>query len=529
MTLRPLALALCAAISLAAPKALGAQNRSLDDLVLASVNGEQITRRQLVARLVEYRGEDSLDRMINRAILFQEAKRLGLAVTDAEVEAKLAELQRKFKSDTDYRTFLERSRLTEKQLGEEFRNTVLLQKVALKEEPLKDSELEQYDVSILMAPDRPTAEKWIKDLEKADFYQLASSRNTDPALKRAGGRLKPFLSIEMLDVTKAINEQKLKPKTYTRTPVQLGKEWGIIRLERVIPVAEAGLERDRLTAAMISYRVDQWVTRARSKAKVEKKPLSEAVVAVVNGEPLARKQLVARLLEFHGQEALEQMVNRTLLLQSAKAAGVAVTDAEAEKKFQEIRSKYKEPEAFQAFLVRSNLTEKHLRDEARYTALMEKVALKESPITEADLQRYEVRLIVAPDLIAAENWVKELNDGADFAAMALERSADPAGRQSAGSIRPFLKIEMLDLWRAIDSQKLKPGTYTKQPVLLTDNSWILLKLENILPVGNASEAEKQRLRDTVARYRVEQWLSQARANAKFGYPTAVSAVIQERG
>jgi hypothetical protein len=88
---------------------------------------------------------------------------------------------------------------------------------------------------------------------------------------------------------------------------------------------------------------------------------------------------------------------------------------------------------------------------------------------------------------------------------------------------------MLDLWRAIDSQKLKPGTYTKQPVLLTDNSWILLKLENILPVGNASEAEKQRLRDTVARYRVEQWLSQARANAKFGYPTAVSAVIQERG
>src|SRR5688500_6187122 len=80
-------------------RSASAQARTIDDLVVASVNGEEVTRRQVVARLIDYRGEDTLEKMISRAILRQEAKRLGLSVTDDEVNTNLQELQARFKSE----------------------------------------------------------------------------------------------------------------------------------------------------------------------------------------------------------------------------------------------------------------------------------------------------------------------------------------------------------------------------------------------------------------------------------------------
>ena len=53
--------------------------------------------------------------------------------------------------------------------------------------------------------------------------------------------------------------------------------------------------------------------------------------------------------------------------------------------------------------------------------------------------------------------------------MASERSTDPAGKMAGGKMQPFLKVEMLDVWRAINEQGLKPAQFTKTPVLLTDN------------------------------------------------------------
>jgi foldase protein PrsA len=518
------ALALCLLFSAVPARA----QKTVDDLVLAVVNGEEITRKRLADRLVEYRGEDALEKAINRVILQQEAKRLKVTPDEKKAEQKLQELQRKFKTDSDYRGFLTRSRLTEKQLREEFRNTVLLQQVALKEQPLSEQDLEQLDVAIIVVPTRAAAEKVIKDLDKAKFSETAAKENTDPALKRANGKLKPFLKVEMLDLSRAIEEQKVLPAGFTKTPVELGPDrWGIIRLERRIPVSQAGLERDRLEATVISFRVNEWLGQARAKAKVEKKPLTESVVATVNGEPITRAELVSRLLEYQGEEALEQMVNRVLLLQSAK--NVSVPNDDVEKRFAAARKQFRSPEAYQAFLTRSNLTERQFKDEIRYTLLMEKVALRETPITDDDLQRYEIRLITTPSLSDAQQWIKGLNDGGDFVELAQDRATVPEQRQSGGRLRPFVKVEMLDLWRAIVDQKLKPGQYTKMPVLLTDNTWALIKLENILPASSASKEERERLRGIVTNYRVSQWLVQARAKAKFAYPTTISQVVKAPG
>jgi parvulin-like peptidyl-prolyl isomerase len=494
-----------------------AQKGSLDDLVLASVNGEEITRRHLVQRLLDYYGEDALEKMTNRVLLLQAAKRGNITVTEDEVKKKIEQFRSQFVTERDYHSFLERSNLTEKQYQEENRHTLLLQKVALKDSPVADEDLQQYDIRMIVAPDKASAEKWEKELEGgADFGKLAAERSADPAGRKAGGRMRTFLKIEMLDVWRAIDDQKLAPGGFTKKPVMLTTDqWVLIRLERLVPVSStSATEKDRLVTLVTRYRMDQWLAQARAKAEVQKKPFTEAVVATVNGEPITRAQLVSRLLEYQGEQALELMINRTLLLQSAKKSGVTVTETEADKALADFKGKFKKADDFQSVLTRNNITEKQLRDELRYSALMEKVALKEAPVTDEDLVQYDVRMMVAPDKNAAEKWIKELDNGGDFAKMAAERTDDPDGRKTGGKLRPFLKIELLDVWRAMDEQKLKPGSYTKKPVFLTDNTWVIIKLENRIAASTLTDEEKARLTAGIKQYRVSQWLNQTLASAK---------------
>ena len=69
--------------------------------------------------------------------------------------------------------------------------------------------------------------------------------------------------------------------------------------------------------------------------------------------------------------------------------------------------------------------------------------------------------------------------------------------------------------------------FTRIPVLLTDNSWVLIKVENVIPVSGATKEEREALVHQVTHYRVEQWLSQARQRAKITYPTELTNVIKE--
>lgn len=523
-----------AGIALCCLAGLSAAAQSLDDLVLAVVNGEEIKRRDLIARLVEYEGEEVRERLVLRTILAQEAKKRGIVVTRDEEAAKLHEVRSRFKSDDAFKAFLDNSRLNEEKLLDDIRNSLLSQKVALQADPLREEELDQFDARIILAADRMTAQAWIKELEGgAAFRTLAAARNGDANLRKAEGRLAPFLKIEMLTVAQAIEDQKLKPLEFTRTPVELKPgTWAIIRLEQRIPAARgaSAVERERMVSLVTTYKVNQYLEAARKAAKVQLHPLDQPVIATVGGEPIPRDRLVTRLLEFKGEEGLDRMVNRMVLLQAAKRDGVSLSEDEFRKRFDSLRAKFKTADDWQTFLEKAHTSEKQFRDEARYNFLLEMVALRESPVVDMDLVRYDVRMIICPDKPTAEKWIAELNDGGDFTRMALERTLDPQGRETAGRLRPFLKVELLDIWRLLQEHQLKPGGYTRTPALLTDGNWAILKLEGTMPPTNLTGEERDRLVAVVRDYRINQWLGQTRAAAKIAHPVPFGpAVIRPAG
>jgi foldase protein PrsA len=264
---------------------------------------------------------------------------------------------------------------------------------------------------------------------------------------------------------------------------------------------------------------------APGAVRANQSPLDDLVVAQVNGQSITRAELVSRLLEYQGEEALQKMINRAIVLQGAAKHNVKVTDEEVEAKLDEIRKQFKSPADFDAFMDRSGLTPKQYRDEVRFTLLLERVAGMSDPITDEDLQQYDIRMIVAPDRATAEKWVSELEEGADFARMASQRSHDDSGRRAMGRMAPFCKIEMLDVWRIISEQDLKPGSFSKKPTLLADTTWVLIKLEAILAPSQVSGAERERLTTLIRRHRMDQWLIRARDAATIAFPVPIAAVV----
>lgn len=531
--LLPAALALLLLPAAARPAAAQEPGTELDGVVLASVYGEEITRGHLVRRLLDYQGEEALERMVNRALVLRAAEKAGLSVSAAELDRRMDQIRGQFKSEPEYQRFLKGAGLSEEQHREETRFTLLLQKLALNETPIKDEELQQMEVRLLQAPDEATAERWAKELEGgADFARMTAERSTDLTARQAGGRMTPFIRIELLDVWDAVIAQQLRPGGFTRKPVRLANgNWVLVKLERLIPATSAsGSERDRLQTLLTRHRMDQWLTAQREQNPVERLGFDKPVVARVGGREITREALIHRLLEYNGEPTLSLMINRTLLLQAAKRLNVEVTEAEADRTLAEFKQRLPRQEDFEALLTRNHLTERQLRDELRYTTLMERVALKENPITDNDLALYDVRMIEAPNKSVAEKWIAELDAGADFAVMAAQRSKDPQGQAAGGRVRPFLRIQLLDVWRALDEQQVKPGGFTRKPVLLTDNSWAIIKLERIIPASEVTDREREALRSAVVNYRVNMWLTQAisaaQSSGKITRPVALATVIR---
>src|SRR5438128_8946143 len=86
-----------------------------DGPVLATVNGQPITQEELVQRLLSYHGKASLEAMINRMLVTQEAKRLGVTVTDAELDARVGLIKNQLGGAEGYSAWLAQGGLTEAQ------------------------------------------------------------------------------------------------------------------------------------------------------------------------------------------------------------------------------------------------------------------------------------------------------------------------------------------------------------------------------------------------------------------------------
>ena len=188
------------------------------------------------------------------------------------------------------------------------------------------------------------------------------------------------------------------------------------------------------------------------------------VVAIVNGQKITREELYNLLTDTYGEDALDVLIRRTLIYQSAKKEGISVTSAEIEAHLKklintEIESlmrayqiKDKADLEKELAKVDSSLAQleeklsKKMRKQSEVELLAEKAIEKTITITEEELQKIydevygekiEASQIVFKTRREAEEALKKLKSGADFPTLAKNESIDRASAVRGGKMQPF--------------------------------------------------------------------------------------------
>jgi peptidyl-prolyl cis-trans isomerase C len=225
------------------------------------------------------------------------------------------------------------------------------------------------------------------------------------------------------------------------------------------------------------------------------------VLARVNGETVTRAELqefVDNLESRAGtavpadqrdqvyRRVLDQLVGYKLLQQEAKARKVAVPDADVEARIAEIKKQFPSEDVFMQMLIERKMTVEKMRDEARDDLVISKLieaeiaaktAVKPEQVQEfydknPDQFKQQERVRASHILISvpqgadaaaktqaktkAEQVLKDVKAGKDFAALAKEHSQDPGSAVQGGDLGFFQQGQMVGPFNDV-AFSLAPG------------------------------------------------------------------------
>lgn len=238
------------------------------------------------------------------------------------------------------------------------------------------------------------------------------------------------------------------------------------------------------------------------------------IVAEVNGTQLTRKQLDERVdkikqeFEMYGlqldgeegaemlamfeKEGLNQLIMETVFYDEVKKQNISVSDKEIEEVYNQVVEAYGE-DVIAEMLKQQNLTEKELKADIEMmllqNSLFDKVTADVSVSEEQVREYFEANkdsliqyrashILIMPDKEAedqekadeeakakAEALIRELDQGADFAQLAKENSADGSAANGGDLGQYFTKAQSPYVPEFTEGAvSLAKGEYTKEPV-----------------------------------------------------------------
>lgn len=297
-----------------------------------------------------------------------------------------------------------------------------------------------------------------------------------------------------------------KPTTSNRRRI-----WMLASLSAVVALAVLGRQMvgtpDASAASPASNNTNVQQASATQPAY---QPPQHDVMAIVNGQDINRRDLENACAERFGEDVLESMINKRLILHHCQKRGITVTKAEVEAELVRIAKRFKlDREHYLELLTNERgITEaEYKRDILWPTIALRKLASNELAVTDEELrQEYEsqygpsvqARIIVLDDAARAQQVQQQLSTNPDdFARVAMSESIDVNSRSIGGliqPIRPHVGDEAIE--RAAFS--LEPGQISA--VVPIGEQFAILKCERLNPPREVSyEAVRaelaERLRD----------------------------------
>jgi len=304
-----LALALIVALALFA---VGCSKEPL----AATVNGKKITVAEVDKRLEQMVGQQSemlkgpqgqqlkdqfrqrvLDQLIDMEVTLQEVKKLGIKVTDKEIDAKIKEIMTQYniKDQKALEEALKQQNTTMEQFKEELKNRMNIEKLGekvTKNVKITDKEIEEYydthksefatkdqvHVAHILVQNEEDARKVIDEFNGGeDFGNLARKYSTDPGSKDNGGDLswrdKDTLSSAAPEFWEAC--WKLEPGQISDV-VKTSAGFHVVKLFDKKPAAQQTFDevkvqlKEELLMDKKREAFAKWLEDAKKKAKIKK-------------------------------------------------------------------------------------------------------------------------------------------------------------------------------------------------------------------------------------------------------------------
>lgn len=214
------------------------------DETVAAVDGEEITRQQWMAAMETRYGKETLQTLVNEAVMEKAAKEYEIKVSDEEIELEIA-LMRSAQDTTD--TAIQQ--LTDEQLRQKVRAQLILEKVLTKDVITDQEEIAKYydenqslynipttyRTSIIIVESQEDAKSVQEELKDgSDFSVLARERSLDTTSASLGGDI-GFITTSQSNIDKSIQDavKQLKANDISEPFVMNDGRYGIVYVSEV--------------------------------------------------------------------------------------------------------------------------------------------------------------------------------------------------------------------------------------------------------------------------------------------------------
>jgi parvulin-like peptidyl-prolyl isomerase len=218
------------------------------------------------------------------------------------------------------------------------------------------------------------------------------------------------------------------------------------------------------------------------------------VMAVVNGQDIRRDALASACVDRYGEDVLEGLVNKRLILHHCANRNIQVTDAEVDAEIDRMAARFKiGRDQWLDMLQRERgiNAEQYKRDILWPTLALRKLAADQLTVSDEQLQKaYEAqfgpavkcRLIVVPNREHAEQLHRQVTERPDdFARLAMKHSVDVNSASIGGLIQPIR--------RHVGDAAIEREVFAMQPeqissIIPVGEQFAILKCEGHVPARN---------------------------------------------
>lgn len=342
-----------AAPQAAAPAAAPAPARAATAKIVATVNGEEISRQELASECLLHYGKEVLEKQKNKYLIVAECRTRGVSVTQEEVNAEIERYAKRFGLPVDQwlKLLKDERNITPAQYSSDIIWPMLaLRKLAGEQLTVSREELQKefetlygpaVKARIIMCADKQRADQ-VRAMAASDpskFGELAVKFSDDSASASVKGMIQPI----RMHVLNPLIEQTafgLKDGEVSQVLFVVNQHVILYR-EQLIPARQITLEqvqqqieltiRDRKERDLAG-RIFQDLEKNANYRTVLGDPQLQAqypgVAAYINNTPFSMQELAERCIERYGEQVLEGLIHRRLLVQACKKRNIAITEAD---------------------------------------------------------------------------------------------------------------------------------------------------------------------------------------------------------